>query len=58
MANRFIQDLQKDERIKTKWVISNSVLPKYKKHPKLRVIVDFEYINLKKKVERYFYERV
>ncbi|WP_242319675.1 biotin-dependent carboxyltransferase family protein [Bacillus cereus group sp. BfR-BA-01349] len=43
MANRFIQDLQKDERIKTKWVISNSVLPKYKKHPKLRVITDFEY---------------
>ena len=43
MANRFVQDLQKDERIKTKWAISNSVLPKYKKHPKLRVIVDFEY---------------
>ncbi|EOP95666.1 biotin-dependent carboxyltransferase family protein [Bacillus cereus] len=43
MANRFIQDLQKDERIKTKWVISNSVIPKYKKHPKLRVITDFEY---------------
>lgn len=43
MANRFIQDLQKDERIKTKWAISNSVLPKYKKHPKLRVIADFEY---------------
>ena len=43
MANRFIQDLQKDERMKTKWAISSSVRPKYKKHPKLRVITDFEY---------------
>ena len=43
MASRFILDLQKDARIKTKWAISNSVLPKYKKHPKLRVITDFEY---------------
>ncbi|PFV68730.1 KipI antagonist [Bacillus sp. AFS059628] len=43
MANRFVQDLQKDERIKKKWAISNSILPKYKKHPKLRVIADFEY---------------
>lgn len=43
MAYRFMQDLQKDERIKTKWAISSSVRPKYKKHPKLRVITDFEY---------------
>ena len=42
IANRFVQDLQKDERIKTKWAISSSV-PKYKKYPKLRVITDFEY---------------
>jgi len=43
MASRFIQGLQKDERIKTKWAIRNDVLPKYKKCPKLRVITDFEY---------------
>ena len=39
----FHSRLTKDARIKTKWAISNSVLPKYKKHPKLRVITDFEY---------------
>ena len=43
---------------KTKWAISNSVLPKYKKHPKLRVITDFEYNQFTEKVERHFYERV
>ena len=43
MAHPFMQDLQKGERIKTKWAISSSVLPKYKKYPKLRVITGFEY---------------
>lgn len=57
MANRFIQDLQKDERIKTKWVISNSVLPKYKKHPKLRVIVDFEYDQFKEESRKVFFTK-
>ncbi|WP_460291502.1 5-oxoprolinase subunit C family protein, partial [Bacillus cereus] len=36
MAHRFMQGLQKGERIKTKWAISGSVRPKYKKYPKLR----------------------
>ncbi|HHT7219908.1 5-oxoprolinase subunit C family protein [Bacillus cereus] len=57
MANRFIQDLQKDERIKTKWVISNSVLPKYKKHPKLRVIADFEYDQFKEESRKVFFTK-
>ncbi|MEM5671883.1 hypothetical protein AAHB54_10905 [Bacillus cereus] len=43
VAHHFMQDLQKGERIKTKWAISSSVLPKYKKYPKLRVITGFEY---------------
>ncbi|RAS97617.1 KipI antagonist, partial [Bacillus cereus] len=43
MANCFIQDLQKDEHIKTKWAINSNVRPKYKRNPKLRVITDFEY---------------
>ncbi|PFR80982.1 KipI antagonist [Bacillus cereus] len=57
MANRFIQDLQKDERIKTKWVISNSVLPKYKKHPKLRVIADFEYDQFTEESRKAFFTK-
>ncbi|MGX1458745.1 antagonist of KipI [Bacillus thuringiensis] len=57
MANRFIQDLQKDERIKTKWVISNSVLPKYKKHPKLRVITDFEYDQFTEESRKAFFTK-
>ncbi|WP_410491152.1 biotin-dependent carboxyltransferase family protein [Bacillus thuringiensis] len=57
MANRFIQDLQKDERIKTKWVISNSVIPKYKKHPKLRVITDFEYDQFTEESRKAFFTR-
>ncbi|MDZ4522687.1 biotin-dependent carboxyltransferase family protein [Bacillus cereus group sp. BceL300] len=57
MANRFIQDLQKDERIKTKWVISNSVLPKYKKHPKLRVITDFEYDQFTEESRKVFFTK-
>lgn len=55
MANRFIQDLQKDERIKTKWAISNSVLPKYKKHPKLRVITDFGYDQFTEESKKAFF---
>ncbi|MGG5737820.1 MULTISPECIES: biotin-dependent carboxyltransferase family protein [Bacillus cereus group] len=43
VANRFIQNLQEEERIKTKWAICSDALPKYKKHPILRVITDFEY---------------
>ncbi|MFC9449249.1 biotin-dependent carboxyltransferase family protein [Bacillus cereus] len=43
MASHFVQNLQKEGRIKAKWAICNNVLPKYKKHPKLRVITDFEY---------------
>ncbi|MBJ8054160.1 biotin-dependent carboxyltransferase [Bacillus cereus] len=43
VASRFIQNLQEEERIKTKWAICNNALPKYKKHPILRVITDFEY---------------
>ncbi|KMP16547.1 KipI antagonist [Bacillus cereus] len=57
MANRFIQDLQKDERIKTKWAISNSVLPKYKKHPKLRVIADFEYDQFTEESKKAFFTK-
>ena len=57
MANRFVQDLQKDERIKTKWAISNSVLPKYKKHPKLRVIVDFEYNQFTEESRKAFFTK-
>ncbi|MGG8360937.1 biotin-dependent carboxyltransferase family protein [Bacillus cereus] len=57
MANRFIQDLQKDERIKTKWAISNSILPKYKKHPKLRVIADFEYNQFTEESRKAFFAR-
>ncbi|MBJ7957054.1 MULTISPECIES: 5-oxoprolinase subunit C family protein [Bacillus] len=43
VASRFIQNLQEEKRIKTKWGICNNALPKYKKHPILRVITDFEY---------------
>ncbi len=43
VASRFIQNLQEEARIKTKWAICNDALPKYKKHPILRVITDFEY---------------
>ncbi|PHD55307.1 biotin-dependent carboxyltransferase family protein [Bacillus wiedmannii] len=43
MASHCIQNLQNDERNKTKWVISSSILPQYKKYSKLRVITDFEY---------------
>ncbi|MFJ8455288.1 5-oxoprolinase subunit C family protein [Bacillus paramycoides] len=43
VASRFIQNLQEEKRIKTKWAICNKALPKYKKHPTLRVITDFEY---------------
>ncbi|TKH78706.1 biotin-dependent carboxyltransferase, partial [Bacillus cereus] len=57
MANRFIQDLQKNERIKTKWAISNSVLPKYKKHPKLRVITDFEYDQFTEESRKTFFTK-
>ncbi|ACM13333.1 biotin-dependent carboxyltransferase family protein [Bacillus cereus group sp. TH43LC] len=57
MANRFVQDLQKDERIKTKWAISNSVLPKYKKHPKLRVIADFEYDQFTEESKKAFFTK-
>ncbi|MED3035910.1 KipI antagonist [Bacillus thuringiensis] len=55
MANRFIQDLQKDERIKTKWAISSSVRPKYKKHPKLRIITDFEYDQFTEESKKAFF---
>ncbi len=59
MANCFIQDLQKDEHIKTKWAISSSVRPKYKKYPKLRVITDFEYDQFTEESKKaFFYERV
>ncbi|MGP2420837.1 biotin-dependent carboxyltransferase family protein [Bacillus sp. FH] len=57
MANRFVQDLQKDERIKTKWAISNSILPKYKKHPKLRVIADFEYNQFTEESKKAFFTK-
>ncbi|MGX5629728.1 5-oxoprolinase subunit C family protein [Bacillus thuringiensis] len=57
MANRFIQDLQKDECIKTKCAISNSVLPKYKKHPKLRVIADFEYNQFTEESRKAFFTK-
>ncbi|OJD57416.1 biotin-dependent carboxyltransferase family protein [Bacillus sp. NH11B] len=43
VTSRFIQNLQEEERIKTKWAICNDALPKYKKYPILRVITDFEY---------------
>ncbi|MEK4097287.1 MULTISPECIES: 5-oxoprolinase subunit C family protein [unclassified Bacillus (in: firmicutes)] len=43
VGSRFIQNLQEEKRIKTKWAICNNALPKYKKHPILRVITDFEY---------------
>ncbi|RGO21271.1 biotin-dependent carboxyltransferase [Bacillus cereus] len=57
MANRLVQDLQKDKRIKTKWAISNSVLPKYKKHPKLRVIADFEYDQFTEESRKAFFTK-
>jgi len=57
MASRFILDLQKDARIKTKWAISNSVLPKYKKHPKLRVITDFEYNQFTEESRKAFFTK-
>ncbi|MFQ6568309.1 biotin-dependent carboxyltransferase family protein [Bacillus sp. AF53] len=57
MANRFIQDLQKDGRIKTKWAINNSVLSKYKKHPKLRVITDFEYDQFTEESRKAFFTK-
>ncbi|MFJ8238211.1 biotin-dependent carboxyltransferase family protein [Bacillus tropicus] len=57
MANRIIQDLQKDERIKTKWAISSSVRPKYKKHPKLRVIADFEYDQFTEESKKAFFTK-
>ncbi|MCU5472822.1 biotin-dependent carboxyltransferase family protein [Bacillus paranthracis] len=57
MANRFIQDLQKDERIKTKWAISSSVLPKYKKYPKLRVITGFEYDQFTEESKKAFFTK-
>ncbi|GAB6433363.1 biotin-dependent carboxyltransferase family protein [Bacillus luti] len=43
IASRFIQRLHDEERVKMKWAICNDALPKYKKHPILRVITDFEY---------------
>ncbi|OJE43635.1 KipI antagonist [Bacillus proteolyticus] len=43
VTSRFIQNLQEEARIKTKWAICKDTLPKYKKHPILRVITDFEY---------------
>lgn len=48
---------KKDERIKTKWAISNSVLPKYKKHPKLRVIADFEYDQFTEESKKAFFTK-
>lgn len=57
MASRFIQDLQEDERIKTKWAIRNSVLPKYKKYPKLRVITDFEYDQFTERSKESFFTK-
>lgn len=53
----FHSRLTKDERIKTKWVISNSVLPKYKKHPKLRVIADFEYDQFTEESRKAFFTK-
>ncbi|MCU5600997.1 biotin-dependent carboxyltransferase family protein [Bacillus wiedmannii] len=57
MARRFIQDLQKDERVKTKWAISSGILPKYKKYPKLRVITDFEYDQFTEESIRAFFTK-
>ncbi|MBE5105906.1 biotin-dependent carboxyltransferase [Bacillus thuringiensis] len=55
MASRFIQDLQEEGRIKTKWAIRNNALPKYKKHPKLRVITDFEYDQFTERSKELFF---
>ncbi|MES5955617.1 biotin-dependent carboxyltransferase family protein [Bacillus fungorum] len=57
MASRFIEDLQKGEHIKTKWAISSSVRPKYKKNPKLRVITDFEYDQFKEESKKAFFTK-
>lgn len=57
MASRFIEDLQKGEHIKTKWAISSSVRPKYKKDPKLRVITDFEYDQFKEESKKAFFTK-
>ncbi|HFK1519009.1 TPA: biotin-dependent carboxyltransferase family protein [Bacillus cereus] len=57
MAHRFMQDLQKGERIKTKWAISSSVLPKYKKYPKLRVITGFEYDQFTEESKKAFFTK-
>ncbi|MGE7884826.1 biotin-dependent carboxyltransferase family protein [Bacillus sp. NPDC094077] len=55
MASHFIQNLQEEERIKTKWAIRNSALPKYKKHSKLRVITDFEYDQFTERSKELFF---
>ncbi|HFK1458040.1 TPA: biotin-dependent carboxyltransferase family protein [Bacillus cereus] len=57
MAHRFIQDLHKGERIKTKWAISGSVRPKYKKYPKLRVITGFEYDQFTEESKKAFFTK-
>ncbi|KFM98538.1 biotin-dependent carboxyltransferase [Bacillus clarus] len=41
-ANHVINHLIEDNRVKTKWAICHHVLPKYNRHPVLRVITDFE----------------
>ncbi|WP_460291176.1 5-oxoprolinase subunit C family protein, partial [Bacillus cereus] len=57
MAHRFMQGLQKGERIKTKWAISGSVRPKYKKYPKLRVITGFEYDQFTEESKKAFFTK-
>ncbi|PFJ14990.1 KipI antagonist [Bacillus cereus] len=57
MASCVIQDLQGEERIKTKWAIRNNTLPKYKKHPKLRVITDFEYDQFTERSKEAFFTK-
>ncbi|HHT7190560.1 TPA: biotin-dependent carboxyltransferase family protein [Bacillus cereus] len=57
MANCFIQNLQEEERVKMKWAISNNTLPKYKKHPKLRIITDFEYNQFTEKSKESFFTK-
>ncbi|OOZ89616.1 biotin-dependent carboxyltransferase family protein [Bacillus cereus] len=57
MAHRFIQDLHKGERIKTKWAISGTVRPKYKKYAKLRVITGFEYDQFTEESKKAFFTK-
>ena len=57
MAHRFMQGLQKGERIKQNGQLAVAYYQN-KKYPKLRVITGFEYDQFTEESKRHFYERV